>query len=473
MSNRYKILISVVALALLSILLLNMLGYKIPLINGKEKASDHSGHLPKPIFDAEGEIEYWTCAMHPSVRLPDKDNCPICGMDTVPVMKKSSNDSKAAQTKNQHDHSTMQPQKTNGSDSVFNVSPERQQLIGVKTSPVEMRNLEKIIRTTGKVELDETRIEHVHTKISGWIDNVFVDYKWQYVNKGEPLFSIYSPELLSTQEEYLLALRSKDILSQSEFPEVSSGANSMLEAAKRRLRLWDISNSQIRELERTGKVKKSLVIHSPISGNIVERNAFPNMYVEPNTSIYTIADHSSVWVNVDIYENEIHLINKGDKAKMTLDALPGETLTGTVEFIWPHLDPVSRTIKVRLEFPNPDTKLLPEMYTNIEIDIPLGTQLSVPKSSVLRTGAKDIVFVDKGNGNIEIRKIMIGRAAGGYYEVTGGLSEGERVISRANFLIDSESKVQAAVAAWKEESNEEMQMEQDTADKLPDHSHIH
>jgi len=361
-----------------------------------------------------------------------------------------------------HDHSTMGIRPKTGGDqeakSTFSVNPKRQQLIGVKTEPVMVRFLEKNIRSVGLVELDETRIEYVNTKIKGWIDKVFIDYTWQYVKKGDPLFSIYSPELVSTQEEFLLALKSKELLGSNKYSEIASGSKSLLQSTRKRLELWDISENQIRELEKTGKVKTSLTILSPVSGNVVEKNAFENMFVEPNTTIYTIADHSVVWVNVDIYENEISMVKLGLQTNMTLASYPDEEFRGEVTFIWPHLDPKTRTVKVRLEFPNPDMKLLPEMYANVNLEIPIGERLSIPKSAVLRTGKQDIVFVDKGEGNMEIRKVKLGIKTGGYYEILRGLKKGENVVARGNFLIDSESKIQAAIATWGEESESGQEM---------------
>jgi Cu(I)/Ag(I) efflux system membrane fusion protein len=338
--------------------------------------------------------------------------------------------------------------------SRFTVSPERQQLIGVKTEPAAMRSLDKTIRTVGRVTLDETRTEQIHTKFSGWIDRLYVDYTLEHVKKGDPLFSIYSPELVSTQQEYLLALRSNEILSDSEFADISGGAKSLLDAARRRLELWDISESQIRELGETGKVKDSLVIYSPVSGVVTEKNVFENMYVEPGTNLYTIADHSNVWVEVDIYENEIPLVKPGDHAVMTLQSFPGEEFHGEVTFMPPHLDMKTRTAKARLEFPNSDMRLLPEMYADVSIDIPLGERLAIPESAVIRTGKQDVVFVDRGGGDMEIKRVELGLRSDGYYEVLKGLSEGERVVTRANFLIDSESKIQAAVASWSEGDKE-------------------
>jgi len=459
--------VGLLALILIAGIAIYKYGSRIPLVNKIPIFEEHE-HAYRPVFDEEGEIEYWTCAAHPSVRLKEPGKCPICGMEATAVRKTDdSKDDKYTQSNvtettagmQGHDNSTMgvptKKDKGGESKSTFTVSPERQQLIGVKTQLALVRPMDKEIRTVGVVTLDETKIYNVQTRISGWIDKVFVDFTWQHVNVGDPLFSIYSPELVSTQQEYLLALKSKKILGNNEFVDIASSANSLLEATRRRLELWDISNNQINELEKTRKVKESLIFYSPVKGHVAKKNIFENMYVEPNTILYKIADHSVVWVQVDIYENEISLIKLGQQATITLASFPGEEFSGKVTFIWPHLDPKSRTIKVRLEFPNPDLKLLPEMYANVNLVIPLGDKLTIPDSAVLRTGKQDIVFVDRGEGNIDMRRVELGQEAGGYYEVLRGLHKGEYVISSANFLIDSESKVQAAVAAWDDESGEE------------------
>lgn len=418
-------------------------------------------HTLKPVLTAEGEIDYWTCPMHPSVKMKDPGTCPICGMELTPVTKDTGSESRDAP------HETGMPGGEDHSGHVtkgaspdagagkpkteFTVSPERQQLIGVKTTPVAMRALDRTVRTVGTVVLDETKVERVHTRFSGWVDKLYVNYTFEHVHKGQPLFSIYSPELVSTQEEYLIALRSKEALSGSGYPEISGSSDALLQAAERRLRLWDVSQGQIDELARTGKVKENLVVYSPVSGHVLEKNVFPNMYVEPGTVLYTIADHTSVWVEADVYENEIPLVKIGDEATMTLAALPGREFKGKVTFISPHLDMKTRTAKARLEFPNPDLSLLPEMYADVVIEAPIGERLAVPDSAVLRTGTSDVVFVSKGGGRMEIRAVELGAKAGGYYEVLGGLSDGELVVSRARFLIDSESKIQNAVASWQEE----------------------
>lgn len=478
MNKNRKFKVSLTAMIAITLLVLTVyyFGSSIPIL--KDLSIFEQQHQYKPVMNESGEIKYWTCAMHPSVKLKDPGMCPICGMELVPAGKKTTdreggteNDNTAdreSSVNGKHDHSTQvmagDPEKqTNGSPE-FTVNPRRQQLINVKTEPVEIRDMTRVIRTVGTVELDETTIEHIHTKFSGWIEEVYVDYKWQHVKKGDPLFSIYSPELVSTQEEYLLALRSRRILGDSKFSEISKGSESLVRATRRRLELWDVSESQIREIERTGKVKKSITIYSPISGHVSFKNAFENQHVEPQTLIYTIADHTTAWVNAEIYEDEIPLVEVGQEATITVESFPGEKFHGKVTFKWPHLMPETRTSKVRFEFPNPDLKLLPEMYADVYLEVPLGKKLAVPSSAVLRTGRQNVVFVNRGNGYMEVRKVELGRKAGEYYEVLKGLKEGESVVSRANFLIDAESRLQSAKASWNEGETVNLEPGNDNAD---------
>lgn len=397
-------------------------------------------HQLVPVTGEDGEIEYWTCTMHPSVRMKEPGTCPICAMDLVPVLKRSP--SALA------NGSTNSAQQLAGDKSTFTVDPRRQQLINVQTTEVEVRSLEKVIRTVATLEVDETRIAYVHPKISGWIQKVFVDFTLQHVNEGDPLFSIYSPELVLTQEEYLLALKTAENLADSPFEHVSSGARSLFEATRRRLELFDITDQQIEQLEKSGQVQKHSIVYSPASGYVVEKNAFPNMHITPETKIYIIADYTNIWAYVEIYENEISYVREGQRVAMSTVAYPGEVFRGDITYVYPHLNEVTRTMRVRLEFPNPELKLKPGMYSNIEIQVPLGATLAVPESAVLRTGKRDLVFVDLGSGTMQLRQVQVGAKAGGYYEILKGLQTGERVVSAANFLIDAESKVQGVEASW-------------------------
>ena len=381
----------------------------------------------------EPATEYWTCTMHPSVKMKDTGTCPICSMNLEHVKKEGM---------------STGGELGEAARSMFRVEPIRQQLIGVRTEPVVMRSLDRSITTIGTVELDETRITYVHTKYSGWISKVFVNYTGQHVKKGDPLFSLYSPELVATQEEFLLARKAQRALGDHPLEEVAMGAHSLLTAARRRLLLWDITEEQLDKLAETGEVQKDLIVYSTVEGHVNHRNAFENMLVEPGTRIYTVADHSRVWVHVEVYENDIRLVRLGQDAVMSVDAYPGRRFAGKVTYIWPHLSEASRTLRVRLEFANPNLILKPGMYAQARLYVSRHTAMVVPTSAVLRTGERDIVFVSHGQGRMEARRIEVGGRFEDFYEVSRGLKLGEEVVAAANFLIDAESQVQGAIASW-------------------------
>jgi Cu(I)/Ag(I) efflux system membrane fusion protein len=326
------------------------------------------------------------------------------------------------------------------------ISPEKQQLIGVKIGTVEMKPLEKVIRTVGRVDYDEKRIVTVSPKIGGWIEDLFVDFTGKYVMKGEPLLTIYSPELVSTQEEYLIALRAKRDLVKSPFPEVAGSGYSLAESAKRRLKLWDITDDQIRILEETGQPRKTLTLYSPFSGFVLEKAAYNGMNVMPGIALFKLADLSVVWLYADIYEYELPFIRLGQQASIQLSYIPGEIFTGKAIYIYPSLNPETRTAKVRFEIPNSQGRLKPEMYANVEIKVHLGQKLAVPEGAIIDTGLRQMAIVDKGSGYFEPREVKVGAKVDDYYEVIKGLKAGERVVTSANFLIDSESKLKEALA---------------------------
>jgi Cu(I)/Ag(I) efflux system membrane fusion protein len=327
------------------------------------------------------------------------------------------------------------------------ISPERQQLIGVKIGTVEMRPLEKIIRTVGRVDYDERKVVTVSPKIGGWIEDLYVDFTGRYVRQGEPLLTIYSPELVSTQEEYLIALRARKDLVKSPFAEVAASGNSLAESARRRLKLWDISDDQIKALEESGQAKKTLTLYSPFSGFVLEKMAYKGMSLMPGMALFKLADLSTVWLYADIYEYELPFVRVGQQATIQLSYLSGETFSGKAIYIYPSLDPNTRTAKVRFEFPNPDGKLKPEMFANVEIKVHLGTKLVVPEGAIIDTGLRQIAIVDKGNGYFEPREVKVGAKVDNYYEILKGLKAGERVVTSANFLVDSESRFKEAVGA--------------------------
>ena len=325
------------------------------------------------------------------------------------------------------------------------ISPERQQLIGVKIGTVEMKPLEKVIRTVGRVDYDEKRLVTISPKIGGWIEDLYVDFTGRFVQQGEPLLTLYSPELVSTQEEYLLALRAKKDLIKSPFSEVAGSGNTLVESAKRRLKLWDISDEQIKALEESGQPRKTLTLFSPFSGVVLERVAYKGMNVMPGMALFKLADLSVVWLYADIYEYELPFIRLGLQATIQLSYLPGEVFTGKAIYIYPSLNPETRTAKVRFEIPNPHGKLKPEMYANVEIKVHLGRKLTVPEGAIIDTGIRQLAIVDKGSGYFEPREVKVGSKVENYYEVIRGLKAGERVVTSANFLIDSESKLKEAV----------------------------
>jgi membrane fusion protein, copper/silver efflux system len=326
------------------------------------------------------------------------------------------------------------------------VSPERQQLIGLKTGVVGYRSIERTIRTVGVVEFDERRLADVNIKIEGWIESLLVNFTGEPVKKGQPLLTIYSPDLVSTQEEYLQALRAKETLSKSRFPDIASGADTLVNASRRRLQYWDISDEEIGTLERTRTPRKSLTLHSPIDGVVIEKMAFRGKKVMPGENLYKVADLSTVWVQGEIYEYEIPLVKLGQPAAITFASYPGEVFRGKVTYINPVLQEKTRTVKVRFEFPNTkDWKLKPQMYANVELKIPLGKRLVVPDEAVLDSGTRQLIFIDKGQGTFEPRDVKVGARVDGYTEILAGLSAGEKVVTSANFLIDSESQLKAAV----------------------------
>jgi len=326
------------------------------------------------------------------------------------------------------------------------ISPERQQLIGVRFGTVEKRPLQKVIRTVGRIDYDEKRIGIVSPKISGWIEDLYVDFTGRFVRKGEALLTVYSPELVSTQEEYLLALKARKEWSKSTFAEVSEGGNLLAESARRRLKLWDITDAQIKELAESGEPKKTMTLFSPFTGYVLEKMVNQGQFVDAGMALYKIADLSVVWLIADIYEYELPAIRLGQQASIQMAYYPGEIFTGKAIYIYPYLDPQTRTAKVRYEFANPHGKLKPEMFTNVEITVRLGDRLAVPEGAVIDTGVRKVVIVDRGAGYFEPREVRLGMKAGEVFEVVDGLKAGERVVTSANFLIDSESKLKEAVS---------------------------
>jgi RND family efflux transporter MFP subunit len=325
------------------------------------------------------------------------------------------------------------------------ITPEKQVLAGVRTAVVERKSLVRDIRTTAQIVADETRIAHVHVKVAGYVDKVYVDFVGQLIKKGQPLFTLYSPDLVSTQEEYLIAKRGNIALGNAPFQEIAEGSQSLLQSARQRLKLWDISDEQIKELDTTGKVSRDLTFYSPISGFVTDRKAFPQTSVTPDTELYTVSDLSTVWADADIYEYEVPFVHLGQRVSLTLSYYPGKIYTGTISYIYPTVDPQTRTVKARIQIPNPGFQLKPQMFADATLHVDYGTKIIVPQEAVLNSGMEQHVFVVHTGGVFEPRKVTIGPVVDGNAVILSGLKVGETIVVAGNFLIDSESGLKSAM----------------------------
>ncbi|MGH0036004.1 MAG: efflux RND transporter periplasmic adaptor subunit [Myxococcota bacterium] len=368
---------------------------------------------------------YWQAPMDPTYVRDAPGKSPM-GMDLVPVCPEQGGVEGTGQVR---------------------IDPATLQSIGVRTASVETRDLHRRVRAVGRVSWDERRVVHVHTKVQGWVEKLYVDYLGREVKRGQPLLEIYSPELVATQEELLLAASYRDATGESAFGDVVAGGESLFRATRRRLELWDISDAEIDRLLERGEVKRTLTLHAPTSGVVTSLEVRSGMEVAPNANLYTIADLSTVWVVSNVYEYELPWIQLGQTAVVELGSLPGLRFTGPVTYVSPFLDPETRTAQVRIELPNPDGRLKPEMFGNTIIEgDPRQDAVAVPSRAVIRSGRRNLAIVALGEGRFAPRDIVLGlETDDGWSEVLEGLSAGERVVVSSQFLIDSESKLQEAI----------------------------
>jgi membrane fusion protein, copper/silver efflux system len=420
----------------------------------------------------ERKILYWVDPMHPAYKSDKPGIAPDCGMQLEPVYADgaapSSAPAGAARTAlyyrdpkdpNYTSHSPgLNPNTGNELEPVYaddasamppgtvQITPEKQQLIGVKYGEVETSAGARTIRAVGKVAFDETRIQHVHTKVEGWVDQVSADFTGQLVRKGQPLLTIYSPDMLASQQELLLAARATDTMRSSPLPAAFDQSKSLLQAARRRLQLWDLSDEQIDRVLKTGEPIKNVTLYSPAGGYVTERKAYPQLKVTPDTDLYTIVNLDRVWIMADVFEYEAPNIRIGETARISLQAVPGRTFQARIGYIQPQVDPMTRTLKVRLDMDNPGLAFKPDMFVNVDFSVALPAQLAVPASAVLDAGERKTVFIDRGNGFFEPRQVTIGERDGDRIRILSGLSGGERIVTSGNFLIDSESQMKAAAA---------------------------
>ncbi|MFO7665927.1 MAG: efflux RND transporter periplasmic adaptor subunit [Desulfobacterales bacterium] len=447
--------------------------------------------------DEHANAVQYQCPMHPTYIADKPGTCPICGMDLVPIGKSESGSQEKASGaspvkeqakepeiiksqlpgsgerkilfyRNPMDPSISSPVPAKdemGMDYIPVYAdevapPEKKEikglatvtidekgirLAGIQTAEATKRKLEGDIRAVGLVKPDETLIRHVHTKNSGWIEKLYVNTTGQLIKAGQPLLTIYSPQLLGSQEEFLRARENAMRFAKSSIPEVQKGGEDLLKAARRRLELFDVPESLIKEIEITGTPKRTVTLLAPVSGFVTAKGVYEGQQVEPGMELFTITDLSRVWIEADFYEFEAHLIRLGQKAVFTFPYDPKAEKTGRISYIYPYLDPQSRTLKARFEFQNSDFSLKPEMYVNVSMKIETSDSVVVPDSSVMNTGLRQIVFVGIGEDRFEPREVKVGYRSGGLAQIISGVGSGEKVVVRANFLLDSESRVRAAI----------------------------
>jgi len=407
-----------------------------------------------PTQKKDGNIDYWTCTMHPSVHSKDPGKCPICSMDLVPVMKKNSAASPSASApasaegmRGMAGMPGMQSgnQKSGPASHEFVVPVERQQQIGVTYAKAKRAPLHHTIRAVGLIVPDKTRNWQFVSRVDGYIQKLHVTAPGELVGKDAPLLSIYSPDLLTSEREFVELLRMRD---EAKTRDARETPLRLIESAKRRLQLWNVTEQQIAELEKTRKASDTLTLLSPFRGVVQSVPVEQGKSVKTGDMLVEVADLSVVWVWAEFYENELSMLNVGQKFAITAKSYPGAKFEGTLSVINPFLDETKRTAKVRIDIANLDFKLRPGMYVNAELGMDMGEALTVPVSAIMPTGTRSVVFVDKGEGKLEPRIVQLGSKYGDTYEVQSGLQENERVVSSANFLIDAESKVQGALKGF-------------------------
>lgn len=389
--------------------------------------ADEAEEQEAPTEDAERKILYWQAPMSPT-EIYDSPGKSAMGMDLIPVYE---------------DEAGM------GSGGTVSIDPATVQNMGVRTAAVERMDFSHAIRTVGKVEYNEETLYLVNTKISGWIEKLHVNFIGDQVRKGDPLLEIYSPELVTTQQEYLLALKNFRQVAESDFASVKDDAEQLLMSTRQRLEYWDIPPAEIERLEQTGEVKKTVLLHAPANGIVVEKHAVEGAHLKPGMDLYRIADLSTVWVHASVYDNELPWITEGQAATMELSYLPGQTYQGRVSYIYPFLREQARDVHVRLVFANPNLSLKPGMYVNVGLQgRSMSDAMVVPSEAVIRSGERTIVFVVREPGKFEPREIRIGEEGGPggrYARVISGLLGNEEVVTSAQFMLDSESRLQEAI----------------------------
>ena len=416
---------------------------------------------------APAKKQQYQCPMHPAIIRDQPRDCPICGMKLVPMEAQAA----PSERKIVFYRSPMDPKQTSptprkdemgmdyvavtqddldgqgavGGLATVKIDPDRQQLIGLNTAEASLGPIGGAVRTTGRVAVDETRVHHLNVKFSGFTEHVHADFIGRSVRRGDPLFSIYSPELLAAEEEYVLALNTRTALSGAQG--LVGNGEDLVAASRRKLELWDVPDDDIARIEQTRKAERTLTVHSPASGVVVKKDVVPGMKIEAGAMPYEIVDLSSIWVLADVYETELRFVKVGAPATLTLKALPGKPYQGRGVFIDPYLDAKTRTAKVRLVFANPGGNIKPEMFGEVVLKTAPRKALRIPTDAVINSGTRSVVFAALGDGKFQPREVRLGVSDGNLVEVLEGLAQGEEVVTRANFLVDSESRLKASLQA--------------------------
>jgi Cu(I)/Ag(I) efflux system membrane fusion protein len=428
---------------------------------------------------ASADVDYWTCTMHPSVHSKTPGKCPICSMDLVPVKKKTGQSEETKTVSTDQGNGSMASMnmgsngKSPGESTEFTVPVERQQQIGVTYATVKNRPIQLSIRSVGVLESDTSKIFDYVARVDGYVQELKVSSPGEQVSQGQPLLTIYSPDLHSSEQELINLLNDRG--------GGGRGSNDQLiEASKERLRLWNVSDQEITELEKSRKPSDQLVLRSPFDGVVNEVMARPGMSVKMGDKLVSVLDLSNLWVWAEFYENEIGLLRRGQTIDVSLPAFPKQTFQGQIAVINPTIDAVKRTARVRIDIPNPKAQLRPGMYANVEVKIEAGEGLTIPTEAALPTGERMLVFLDRGEGKLLPRYIQVGRSfttfdgqsENSYYQVVGGLQEGDRIVASANFLIDAESQVQGALKDWQGEQPEATPSETEKPPSNPSNSDL-
>lgn len=390
------------------------------------------------VHEKTASIKYH-CPMHPTIVSDKPGDCPICGMRLVPIDKKEAEEDSAA-------HTGASTSDVPGQASI-SISRQSRQTMGLELGSVERRVLARDIQTSARILADETRLHHVTVKVNGWVNELFASITGQAVKKGQPLLTIYSPDLLSAQQEYITALQTADRVGGGSDADTRKGANDLVDSARRRLELWDVSEEQIHRVERTRQVEKYVTLYAPMGGVVIERNISPGHNLQAGEVLMTIADLTQVWGDADIYQSDLPYVSVGMPLELSLPYWPDKTFRGKVIFVSPTLDSETRTLEARLEIPNPDLLLRPGMYGNASLQYSLGEKLCIPADAVMFSGRNTYAFREENDGHLVPTAIKVGLRGDGWYELLDGLKEGDRIVVSANFLVDSESSLKAALEA--------------------------